>query len=139
MSLKSLVKTMNILAKTNRLEASVATTMLAVTADRIFDQGKDADNSQIGTYSPGYLKTRVKDNYPSSSKVILQATRQMVNDWSVINNGDSLGLGFKNQFNADKSGWVEETYDKDIFKHTKDELSTLQKVLDKEIKRVLNG
>ena len=139
MSLKSLIKTMNILAKTNRLEASVATTMLAVTADRIFDQGKDADNSQIGTYSPGYLKTRVKDNYPSSSKVILQATRQMVNDWSVINNGDSLGLGFKNQFNADKSGWVEETYDKDIFKHTKDELSTLQKVLDKEIKRVLNG
>ena len=139
MSLKSLIVKMNALAKTNKLEASVATTMLAITADRIFDQGKDADNSQIGTYSKGYLKTRVKDNYPSSSKVILQATRQMANDWSVINNGEALGLGFKNQFNADKSGWVEEAYDKAIFSHTKDELNILQKVLDKEIKRVLNG
>ena len=139
MSLKSLIVKMNALAKTNRLEASVATTMLAITADRIFDQGKTSTGEQIGDYSEGYLKTRVKDNYPSSSKVILQATRQMVNDWSVIDNNDSLGLGFKNQFNADKSGWVEITYEKSIFAHTKDELNTLQKVLDKEIKKVLNG
>jgi len=130
---------MNALAKTNKMEVSVATSMLAVTADRIFVQGKDADNTEIGTYSPGYLKTRIRKNYPSSNKVILQAERQMVNDWSVINTEEALGLGFKNQFNADKSGWVEETYDKPIFKHTQDELDTLQKLLDKEVKRILNG
>ncbi len=139
MSLKQLVKTMNVLAKTNKLELVVASTMLAVTADRIFAQGRAADGNEIGTYSKGYLKTRVKDNYPNSSKVILQATRQMVNDWSVVNTGDAIGLGFKNQANADKSGWVEETYDKTIFDHTKDELGVLQKVIDKTIKEVLNG
>ena len=137
MSLKSLAKKMNALAKTNKMEVSVATSMLAVTADRIFAQGKSADDSEIGTYSRGYLKTRIKDNYPSSTKVILQATRQMANDWSVISSEDSLGLGFKNQFNADKSGWVEDTYKKPIFKHTSDELKTLDKLLDKGVKKIL--
>lgn len=130
---------MNVLAKTDKMETSVATSMLVVTADRIFAQGKDADNNQIGTYSAGYLKTRIRKNYPPSTKVILQAERQMVNDWSVINTQEALGLGFKNQFNADKSGFVEETYGKPIFKHTKDELNILQKLLDKEIKKALNG
>ena len=139
MSLKQLVKTMNVLAKTNKLELVVASTMLVVTADRIFAQGQAKDNSQIGTYSAGYLKTRVKNNYPNSSKVILQATRQMVNDWSVVNTGNAIGLGFKNQVNADKSGWVEETYGKPIFDHTESELGVLQKVIDKTIKEVLNG
>ena len=128
---------MNALAKTNKMELSMATSMLAITADRIFAQGKDASNADIGTYSSGYLKTRIRANYPSSTKVILQATRQMANDWSVISTGDSLGLGFKNQANADKSGWVEDTYGKDIFKHTKDELNTLDKLLDQEIKKAL--
>ena len=128
---------MNALAKTNKMELSIATSMLAVTADRIFAQGKDASSAQIGTYSKGYLKTRIKDNYPSSTKVILQATRQMANDWSVISTGNSLGLGFKNQTNADKSGWVEETYDKKIFEHTKDEINTIDKLIDKEIKNAL--
>jgi len=137
MSMKSLIAKMNALAKTNKMETSVATSMLAVTADRVFDQGKDASDSEIGTYSESYLKTRQKNNYPSSTKVILQATRQMANDWSVISNNNSLGLGFKNQTNADKSGWVEDTYKKPIFKHTKEELNLLQRLLDKEIKRIL--
>jgi hypothetical protein len=137
MSLKSLVSKMNILAKTNKMEVKVATSMLAVTADRIFAQGKDASNAEIGNYSAGYLKTRVRNNWPSSSKVILQATRQMVNDWTVISTNDSLGLGFKNQVNADKSGYVEDTYTKEIFKHTTDELKTLEALLDKEVKAIL--
>jgi hypothetical protein len=63
----------------------------------------------------------------------------MVNDWSVVNTGDAIGLGFKNQTNADKSAWVEITYERSIFDHTKDELGVLQKVIDKTIKEVLNG
>ena len=137
MSLEKLIAKMNILAKTNKMELSVATSMLAATADRIFSQGKDATESEIGTYSKGYLKTRARKNYPSSTKVILQATRQMVNDWHVINNDKELGLGFINQTNADKSGWVESTYGKDIFKHSKKELTLLNKLLDKEIKKIL--
>jgi hypothetical protein len=119
------------------MELSVATSMLAVTADRIFSQGNDAANSQIGDYSLGYLKTRVKNNYPSSRKVILQATRQMANDFSVISSGRVLGLGFKNKANAEKSEWVEATYKKDIFRHTNGEKDTLGKLVDSEIKRIL--
>lgn len=130
---------MKVLQKTNKMELAVATSMLAVTSDRIFTQGKDANNSEIGNYSKGYLKQRQKEGYSSSKKVILQATRQMVNDFSVISNSNSLGLGFKNQFNADKSEWVEDTYDKDIFKHTQEEKDTLNKLVDKEVSKILNG
>ena len=130
---------MNALAKTNKMEVSIATSMLAITADRIFAQGKAADGKAIGKYSKGYLKTRIKDNYPPSTKVILQATRQMANDWSVISNGKALGLGFKNSANADKSEWVEITYERSIFYHTKSELNTLDKLLEKEIKLILHG
>lgn len=139
MSLKGLVKKMNRIAKTNEVEVFVATSMLAVTADRIFTQGKDASNSPIGTYSPEYMKQRKRMNYPPSNKVILQATRQMANDWSVISAGKSLGLGFKNSANADKSEHVESTYKKDIFKHTKEERRQIDLLVGKKIKQLLNG
>ena len=139
MSLKTLIKRMNVLQKTNKMERAVATSMLTITNERIFDKGKDASNSSLGNYSLGYLKQRVKDNYPNSRKVILQSTRQMVNDFSVISTGQTLGLGFKNQFNADKSGWVEETYNTKIFEHTPQELKSLSSLMEKEVKKILNG
>lgn len=135
--MKSLVAKMRALEKTNKFEVSIATSMLAITSDRIFKQGKDADNTPIGNYSKSYLKKRIKSGYPSSRQVILQATRQMVNDFSVISTGSSLGLGFKNQANAEKSEYVESTYSKDIFKHTKSELDSLQGLIDKGIKKAL--
>lgn len=138
MSLESLVKRMNSLTKTKRLELSVATSMQAVTADRIFNRGEAADNS-TEEYSASYLKQRIKNGYPSSKKVIFQATRQMANDWSVIPVEVGVGLGFKNSSNADKSEWVEDTYDKPIFEHTKQELKIIDKLISKEIKKILNG
>jgi hypothetical protein len=113
--------------------------MLAVTADRIFAQGKDASNNPIGVYSKDYMKQRAKMNYPGSRKVILQATRQMANDWSVISSGDLLGLGFKNKANADKSEYVEATYKKPIFKHTEEEKKQIDALVSKKIKEILNG
>ena len=49
---------MNILTKTNFLERSIATSMLVVTADRIFDKGKDASNLDIGKYFKRIFKTK---------------------------------------------------------------------------------
>jgi hypothetical protein len=112
--------------------------MLAVTAHRIFTKGEAADGS-TENYSKGYLKQRIKKGYPNSTKVIYQATRQMSNGWSVIPVSGGVGLGFKNSENANKSGWVEDTYEKPIFKHTKDELKTLDNLLNKEVKKILNG
>lgn len=141
MSLKGLVKKMNRIAKTNEVEVFVATSMLATTADRIFTQGKDASNALISDegYSTEYMKQRRRMNYPKSGKVILQATRQMVNDFSVISTGSELGLGFKNSANTDKSHWVEDTYDKEIFEHTKEELKQIDLLTGKKIKQLLNG
>ena len=153
MSLQSLISKMNILRKTKRMELSVASSMLTATADRIFTKGLDAKGSPIGTYSKGYMKTRIKKNYPSSTKVILQADGQMVSDWSVINEGDDLGLGFKNNAriapkegkkkksvsNLEKSEYVEATYGKPIFEHTSNELKSLNDLLNKEVKKILNG
>ena len=130
---------MNALQKTQKVELAVANSMIVVTADRIFDKGKDADDESIGSYSKGYLRTRVKNNYPSSKKVILQATRQMVNDFSIIHNGKTVGIGFKNSANSDKSEWVENTYDKDIFKHTNNELKLVNKLFQEETHRIING
>ena len=139
MSLKKLLKKMNRIAKTDEVERFVATSILATTHNRIFAQGKDANNSAIGTYSKAYMKQRIKKNYPSSTKVILQAERQMVNDWSVISAGKVLGLGFKNSANADKSNHVESTYKKKIFKHTKQELKEIDLLIGKKIKQIING
>ena len=51
MSLKKLIARMNILQKTNRMEVAVATSMVAITADRIFNEGRAADGQSLGTYS----------------------------------------------------------------------------------------
>ena len=130
---------MNALAKTDRLERSIATTMQATTAKRIFEDGKDANNQDIGTYSESYVKQRVKSGYPNSKKVILQATRQMANDWSVIATNEGYGLGFKNNANADKSEWVESTYEKEIFKHTDQELKLIDRIIQRELNKILGG
>ena len=121
------------------MEKAVAVAMLQKTSERIFTEGKAADGGQIGTYSKAYLKLRLKKNYPKSNKVILQSEKQMVHDWSVISNGNTLGLGFKNKFNANKSGWVEETYNKPIFSHTKEEIDLIDKIIDQQVSKIING
>jgi len=104
---------------------------------RIFRDGIDASERLIGTYSEGYQKTRRRKNYPVSRKVILQATSQMVNDFKFGVFNGKYGSGFSNQFNFNKSVWVEKTYEKEIFKLTNSEDKKLEKILDKELDRYL--
>ena len=63
----------------------------------------------------------------------------MRNDFSVVEDGKKIGLGFKQDVNGDKSYWVEETYKKDIFSHTEDELEKLEEVYGKIIERHISG
>jgi len=111
--------------------------MLAVTSERIFTKGLAANNAAIGKYSLPYLKTRAKKGF-SGRKVILQLTQQMSNDFSVVVEGNKIGLGFKNSFNADKSRFVELTYDKPIFDHTKKETNLLEKTYGKVLRQHFN-
>lgn len=101
---------------------AVCLSMLPVVHDRIHVNGKAADGSPIGIYSDLYLKyTRPKNNRGTDPKVILSLTRQMENDFSVVADGSRYGLGFKNEVNAQKSEWAEQTYKKKIYSLTNEE------------------
>lgn len=101
---------------------AVSLSMLPVVHDRIHVDGKAADGSGIGTYSPSYLKyTRPKFNRSKDPKVILSLTRQMESDFSVVADSGKYGLGFKNSLNFDKATWLEGTYKKRIYALTTQE------------------
>jgi hypothetical protein len=87
---------------------------------------KGADKGEIrnaGTYSRGKNKGKARPQYHRSNdtKVVVSLTRQLENDWAVKATPKGYGIGFLNSHNADKAGWVEETYDKKIFKLSKAE------------------
>lgn len=126
--------------------------------ERIHTQGKDSKGSSIGQYSTNPIsiskknqarntgKTFFKGGYKeyknkigfSGSKVNLENTGQMRQDFSIIDISiTALGLGFKNQLNADKSDWMEDKYDKKIYSPTKKENETAIKVIEFEINRIL--
>lgn len=137
--LKDVLKKIDQLRRLDETKKRVGFSMLAVTADRIFEKGKDGNNSDIGTYSAAYIKQRQRNNWPSSTKVILQATRQMVNDWSLIVDGNSWGLGFKNSINLEKANNVEAIYKTEIFAHTDAEVKQFTTLFQNEVNRILNG
>lgn len=81
-----------------------------------------------GTYTKGNAAAtaRPKYNRTADTKVVLSLTRQMENDMGVVAAGKSYGIGFKNKLNYDKSIWCEETYNKDIYKLTPQELELVR-------------
>lgn len=105
---------------------------------RIFDQGKDSNEQQIGEYSDAYIKVRQRKGLGTNKKVILEFTGQMRNDFRLLEQSDQFGSGFSNQNNADKSRWVEETYSKQIFDLTEAEQKLLEDLLDKKVNDSIN-
>ena len=123
--------------RTDKIDREVLVSMLAVTSDRIFTKGQSASGGSIGRYSDAYQKTR-RNKGLSGGKVILQFTQQMRNDFSVVVEGKKIGLGFKNSFNTKKSFFVEKTYKKPIFEHTKKEETLITRLYGKVIERHFN-
>lgn len=133
----------------DRVNRTALTTVLALEKKRIFEDGKDSNNGQIGTYStkPASIskknqarqtgKTYFKGGYSEYKSaigknpgyVILRNTDQMRMDYGILKNGVSWGLGFQNAENYNKSVWMQDKYDKDIFQITDAETNTLADVL----------
>ena len=114
----------------------VLQTVHVMTDQRIFRDGIDANGKLIGVYTKEYQKTRRRENYPISKKVILQATSQMVNDYKFLVLPDgNYGSGFSNTKNFDKSEWVEDTYDTVIFDLTNSEVKKKDAIMEKELTR----
>ena len=119
-----------------KIQNQIFVTIHTLITKRIFDDGLDSKMKQIGTYSDSYIKQRKKKGLGGSNKVNLQFTQQMKNDFLLMESGGRIGSGFTNEFNDDKSHWVEETYKKKIFKETKKEAKMMEKLIQKRIDAV---
>lgn len=86
----------------------LAIEVLPLMKERIHIEGKASDDSQIGTYSNGYMRAREKAGRGESRKVIVALTSQLEQDWSVQPTQTGYGIGFNNKINVDKMRWVEE-------------------------------
>ena len=133
------------------------TTVMAVHKPRIFEQGKDASNSKIGTYGTNPIsiakknqarqtgKTTFKGGYAEYKRdigknpgfVILRNTDQMMMDYGIVQNGLQFGFGFQNDVNGDKSGWLSDKYQKDIFELSDNEVDLLVNVLVDQLNKAL--
>lgn len=109
-----LAQQLHTIMDTNYLLRPVAIELIPEITQRIHNDGKASDGSSIGTYSNGYLAYRKRNNRGADTKVIVSLTRQLENDWSVLETQNGYGIGFTNAFNAQKLRWVEEVKGKVI-------------------------
>jgi hypothetical protein len=133
-------------------------TVLATQKKRIFVEGEDAGNNKIGTYSTKPIsiskknqsrntgKTYFKGGYAEYKTAVgkndgfvnLRNTDQMNFDYQFFDLGNNTyGLGFSNEFNFQKSGWLEKKYDKKIFEQSQREGQLLNSVIEYEISKDL--
>lgn len=111
------------------------TTVMAIHKPRIFQNGFDSKGQKIGTYSTTPASIAKKNQARNTGKtyfpggyseykravgrnpgfVILRNTDQMFNDYGLQGSNKSYGFGFSNSFNYDKSQWMENHFQKDIF------------------------
>lgn len=108
----------------DELTRTQATSLMAVMKDRIHVQGKDSNGTQIGTYTPAYIKyvrASKKHKRGFDNKVILSLTRQLESGWAfeAIENGHAIYM--RTDEDMRKVKWCEETYKKAIFSPTTEE------------------
>jgi hypothetical protein len=133
--------------------------ILTTQKKRIFVEGQDATNAKIGQYSTNPIsiskknqsrntgKTYFEGGYAEYKKAIgkndgyvnLRNTDQMFFDYQMFDLGNSsYGIGFSNDFNFNKSEWMEKKYAKKIFALTPPETNMLTQIIDAELGRNLS-
>jgi hypothetical protein len=132
------------------------TTVLSVHKPRIFQKGQDANQSKIGNYSTKPIsisKSRQARNtgktyfpggyaqYKSETgkggTVNFRDTDQMMMDYGLVVSGDKYGFGFQNEFNFNKSQWLQDKFDKDVFDLSNQERDLLSRTLKTQIESKL--
>jgi hypothetical protein len=153
-----LIADINRVLQNERVLIAAANSVLAAQKDRIFNKGDATNGSKIGQYSTKPIsisrrrqarqtgKTRFTGGYreyksltgKEASFVNLQDTGQMMMDLgtTIVGRGE-VGIGFSNQFNADKSYWAEEKYKKEIFFTSDKEDDLFDRVIQFELDRQL--
>lgn len=72
------------------------------------ESGVFTGEDKVGKKRPNY-------NRSSDTKVVASLTRNMENDIKVLPTNNGYGIGYSNDANAAKVGYLEETYHKEIF------------------------
>lgn len=88
--------------KMTRLQAS---SLMAEMRQRIHVKGLASDESPIGTYTPGYMKTRAKKGRNEGTKVVLSLTRAMENGMVLIPIDHGTGIGYTTSEQLQKARW----------------------------------
>lgn len=132
------------------------TTVLAVHKPRIFQKGQDANQAKIGTYSTNPIsiskskqarntgKTYFPGGYAQYKResgkgdtVNFRNTDQMMMDYGLVVSGDKYGFGFQNELNFNKSQWLQDKFDKDVFDLSDSERDLLSNTLKVQIEQKL--
>lgn len=105
----------------------IAVEMVGIMHKRIHTDGKASDDSQIGTYSSGYLQKRKANKLGSDTRIIAVFTRKTSNSWTAFPTDRGWSVGFVDQ-DADgltalkKIRYIEEMKGKKILDLSKFEL-----------------
>jgi len=113
--------------KMTRLQA---VTLMAAMRDRIHVQGKDSNGTPIGTYTPAYIRARIKAKRGTDNKVILSLTRALEDSYEVYPIENGYGIGFNTMESMQKARWCEDTYKKTIFAPTAEERALVKQIAD---------
>lgn len=104
---------------------------------RIFEDGLDSYQRQIGVYSEAYAKRRIERGL-SGGRVVLIWTGEM-REAMYLEDGEEITIEFRGQFAEDKSRWVTKTYWTDIFELTDDEEAYMNELIDETADSLING
>jgi hypothetical protein len=155
--LSILINRVNQFVQSDRNIRTALTTTLAVHKPRIFVQGMDAKGARIGTYSTNPIsvskkaqarntgKTYFKGGYAEYKRavgknpgyVILRNTDQMYNDYGIVGGAGKYGFGFQNKENYNKSQWMQDKYEKEIFELSDREVEIMANVLVDQLDKFL--
>lgn len=120
-----------------RATALAASSLLATLRVRIHKDGIASDGSQIGQYSPKYMRKRYEHGRNEGRKVVLSLTRAMENSEELYPLENGTGIGFSTDENWQKAVWCEGTYGKKIFAPTQEETAMVVEICDDYIKSIL--
>lgn len=155
---KQVINELNFLRRSDRAIRIALSSVLAEQKQRIFTRGQAATSQKIGRYSTRPTSIARKNQARNTGRttfpggyaqyksaigknpgfVNLRNTDQMMVDYGVeVLGNNRYGLGFSNDFNFDKSNWMEDKYRKDIFDESKKEGDLMEKILYRELSRIM--
>lgn len=154
--INDLIRRINKAVRSDKAMRVALSTVMAVHKPRVFESGQDAKNSKIGTYSTKPISISKKNQARNTGQtyfpggyaeyknaigkggpVNFRNTDQMQMDYQVIASGGQYAFGFQNAENWNKSQWLQDKYNKDVFDVTEEELNLLGDVHKAEVEKLL--